>query len=232
MKELIILKNIVKSFKRQTVLDNISISVCKGEIFGIVGNNGAGKTTLLKIMRGLLAPNDGEIYRCDGIRVGSLISSPKLYGDMTAFENLKIFSISKGYKFSKEELLSVLENVGLSAIEKKLVSKFSTGMKQRLGIAFALVGNSDVLLLDEPFNGLDIDGIIDLRNLLLNLHEKYGTTIVISSHNLDELAKIITRLCIIRNGKLLVDAPASDIFEQYHDTSLENIYLALNKKSI
>ena len=105
-------------------------------------------------------------------------------------------------------------------------------MKQRLGIAFALVGNSDVLLLDEPFNGLDIDGIIDLRNLLLNLHEKYGTTIVISSHNLDELAKIITRLCIIRNGKLLVDAPASDIFEQYHDTSLENIYLALNKKSI
>ncbi len=230
MKELIILKNIVKSFKRQTVLDNISISVGKGEILGVVGNNGAGKTTLLKIMRGLLAPNCGEISYCDGIRIGSLISSPKLYGDMTAFENLKIFSISKGYKLSKEELLSVLENVGLNSTSKKLVSKFSTGMKQRLGLAFAILGNPDVILLDEPFNGLDIDGVIDLRNLLLDLNQKHGTTIVVSSHILEELSKIITHLCVIKNGKLLVDAPASDIFEQYHDTSLENIYLALNKK--
>lgn len=229
MKELIILKNIVKSFKRQTVLDNISISVCKGEIFGIVGNNGAGKTTLLKIMRGLLAPNGGEISYCDGVRIGSLISSPKLYGDMTAFENLKAFSIGQGDKFSREELVSVLENVGLTDTPKKLVSRFSTGMKQRLGLAFALLGNPDVLLLDEPFNGLDVDGIIDLRNFLSNLHEKYGTTMVISSHNLDELSKIITHLCVIKNGKLLVDSSVSDIFKKYNDKSLEDIYVILNQ---
>lgn len=224
MKELLIVKNINKKFKKQTAIDNISLSIEKGEIYGLVGNNGAGKTTLLKIMGGLLSPDSGNVVYYDKLNIGMLISSPKLYGDMTAFENLKAFALGAGYKISNEKLKDVLQEVGLSDT-KKLVAKFSTGMKQRLGLALALIGKPDLLLLDEPINGLDIEGVVDLRNVILKIHKESETTIIVSSHILDELSKIATRICLIKNGKIVVDCSEQEFLEKGGGKSLEESYL-------
>lgn len=226
MEEIISVQGITKFFRKQTALDNVNLLIKKGEIYGLIGNNGAGKTTLLRIIGGLLSPNKGSVVFSDSKTVvGTLISKPKLYGDMTAYENIKAKAKAYGCKYSEKEIRDFLRIVNLDDTGDKLVRKFSTGMRQRLGIAIALVGDPQVLLFDEPINGLDLEGIIDIRNIILKIHKESETTIIVSSHILDELSKIATRICLIKNGKIVVDCSEQEFLEKGGGKSLEESYL-------
>ncbi|MBP5466386.1 MAG: ATP-binding cassette domain-containing protein [Clostridia bacterium] len=226
-------REISKSFKKKQVLHDVNIKIRKGEIYGLVGNNGAGKTTLLKIMFGILAPNEGKIYAAkEGLSTGALISKPNLYKDMSAFENLKAMAIAIGYKCEDKELYDLLELVGLSETGKKMAGRFSTGMKQRLGIALAIVGNPDVLILDEPISGLDIEGIVDTRKILLKLNKERGTTIIISSHILDELSKITTRICLMKKGKIIYEDTMENFMKKGNGKSAEESYIEILSENV
>lgn len=233
MENLIEIKNLTMAFRKQKALDDVALSVRRGEIYGLVGNNGAGKTTLLRILCRLLKPTEGEVEFAPEVnvrKIGTLIEKPGLYGDMTGYQNLKAKALAIGYQCKKEELLDLLELVGLGDVKRKMVSRYSMGMKQRLGIAMALVGEPELLLLDEPINGLDIQGINDIRNLLMKLHEERNITIIISSHILDELAKIATRLCVMKKGKIVLDESMENIAKSLSGTTIEEWYLKVNSE--
>lgn len=206
-------------FKDQKVLDNISLQIKKGSIYGFLGPNGAGKTTTLCLLLGLLKKQQGKISifgsalftnRTSTLKqVGSLIEMPSLYAHLTGVENLEIFRLS--YQVSKTRISEVLEIVGLSDAGKKKVRSYSLGMKQRLGIALTLLHDPELLILDEPTNGLDPEGIIEMRNLLKRLNQKFGKTILISSHLLSEVEKIITHVAIIHLGKILFEGSFAEL---------------------
>jgi len=206
-------------FKDQKVLDNISLQIRKGSIYGFLGPNGAGKTTTLRLLLGLLEKQQGKVIifgselfinRTHILKqVGSLIEMPSLYAHLTGAENLEIFRLS--YQVSKNRISEVLEIVGLSAVGKKKVRSYSLGMKQRLGIALTLLHDPELLILDEPTNGLDPEGIIEMRNLLKRLNQEFGKTILISSHLLGEVEKIITDVAIIHLGKILFEGSFSEL---------------------
>ncbi|MFN6086771.1 MAG: ABC transporter ATP-binding protein, partial [Fluviicola sp.] len=191
--------------KQNKILHDLSISVPKGSIYGFLGPNGAGKTTTLRLVLGLLKRQNGSIKvfekemssnRINNLKnIGSLIEMPSLYGHLNARENLEIYR--KLYNLSKERVQEVLEIVDLAKTGKKKVKGFSLGMKQRLSIAIALLHSPELLILDEPTNGLDPNGIIEMRNLLKKLNEENGTTILISSHLLPEIEKIASHVGII-----------------------------------
>ena len=215
--------NITKVFKRHKVLDDISINIKKGDIYGFVGKNGAGKTTMIRVIAGLVIPNsgqvelfgeadDGEIVK-QRSRMGTLIEAPALYLNMTARENLELIKIQRGIPGAKciDEALAL---VGLKDIEKKKTKNFSLGMKQRLGIAMALLSDPELLILDEPINGLDPIGIKEIRELLLKLNKERGTTILISSHILSELTQICNRYGFINDGKLIEEMTSSEFFNK------------------
>lgn len=211
MEELLVTSSLTKKYKHQTAVSDVSLKIRRGGIYGLVGKNGAGKTTLLKMIGGLVSPTSGDISfmgyagkkRREVLsRIGVLIEAPGLYSGMTAYDNLKLKCICTGIH-KKGYIEELLETVGLSEAGKKKVSQFSLGMKQRLGIAMALVGEPDLLLLDEPINGLDPQGIVEVRNTLLDLNKKKGITMIISSHILEELAKIATDFGFINNGELV-----------------------------
>ena len=211
--------NLTKKYKHQAAVNNVSINVRRGEIYGLVGKNGAGKTTLLKMIGGLVSPTNGDISfmgysgkerRKVLSRIGILIEAPSLYSGMTAYDNLKLKCICTGV--NKEGYIeNLLKTVGLGEVGKKKVSQFSLGMKQRLGIAMALVGEPDLLLLDEPINGLDPQGIVEIRNTLLDLNKRKDITIIISSHILEELSKIATNFGFINNGELVKELSHSEL---------------------
>lgn len=219
MDELLVTNNLTKKYKHQAAVNNVSINVRRGEIYGLVGKNGAGKTTLLKMIGGLVSPTNGDISfmgysgkerRKVLSRIGILIEAPSLYSGMTAYDNLKLKCICTGV--NKEGYIeNLLETVGLGEVGKKKVSQFSLGMKQRLGIAMALVGEPDLLLLDEPINGLDPQGIVEIRNTLLDLNKRKDITIIISSHILEELSKIATNFGFINNGELVKELSHSEL---------------------
>ena len=201
-------QNITKIYKNKKVLKDVNIGVKKGEIYGLIGKNGAGKTTLMKILTGIIYPTSGKItinesedLSLERKKIGSLIEQPSFYQSFSATKNLKLFATL--FSVSYDEIPKVLELVGLSDTGKKRVGKFSLGMKQRLGIAIAMLGNPEILVLDEPINGLDPEGIKDIRDLLIKINKERGTTILISSHLLDELSKIATTYCIIDNGTII-----------------------------
>jgi ABC-2 type transport system ATP-binding protein len=185
--------------------------VPNGSIYGFLGANGAGKTTTLRLLLGLLKKQQGTIHffgksfdqnRISSLkRTGSLIESPSMYSQLSAMENLML--LQKIYRCSKNRLREVLQQVGLSEMAKKKTSQFSMGMKQRLGIAIALMNQPDLLILDEPTNGLDPNGIIEMRELLKSLNKEKGTTILLSSHLLSEIEKLVSHTGIIDKGKLL-----------------------------
>lgn len=202
---------LTKQYGKHKAADNISLHIRQGDIYGLIGRNGAGKTTVLKMLCGLAKPTKGDItfFGKTGkellplmSRIGSLIEQPGLYMNMSAAENLKIKCIASGVK-SKGYVEELLESVGLKDVGKKRVKSFSLGMKQRLGIALALVGEPDLLILDEPINGLDPQGIVEMRDILSRLNSDKNITIIISSHILEELSKIATNYGIIHNGSLL-----------------------------
>jgi ABC-2 type transport system ATP-binding protein len=201
------------------VLDNINLQVPAGSIYGFLGPNGAGKTTTLRLVLGLLRKQQGSIFlfekkfednRIEILKqIGSLIESPSMYGHLTARENLLL--LQKIYQCPLSRIEDVLRIVGLNNTGKKKTSRFSLGMKQRLSIAIALLHDPSLLILDEPTNGLDPNGIIEIRELLRELNKKYNTTIIISSHLLSEIEKLVTHIGIISNGKLLFQGSLKDL---------------------
>jgi ABC-type multidrug transport system ATPase subunit len=223
----IVTSNLKHSFSREpAILNKIDLKVPKGSLFGFLGKNGAGKTTTLKLILGLLAKQQGEILlfgkklKTDRIeilkRVGSLIESPSFYDHMSAGENLRI--VQTIYQCPKERIQEVLGLVGLSGVGNKKVSQFSLGMKQRLSIGIALLHQPELLILDEPTNGLDPNGIIEIRELLLKINLELGTTIVISSHLLSELEKLVTHIAIINKGEILFQGLLKELKAKAHST--------------
>ena len=210
-------ENLVKKYGDKTVINNVCIHVKKGEIYGLIGKNGAGKTTLMRLILGLARPDGGNIllYDSDKLdeqrrKIGSLIEAPALYKNVSAFENMKRLSILS--PTSDEKINEILNLVGLGDVGKKKVGDFSLGMKQRLGLALTLLGEPDLLILDEPINGLDPAGIKEIRNIIVDLNKK-GVTFVISSHLLDELGKIATTYGIVHNGEI-EEVTAKDLKEK------------------
>lgn len=199
-------KNLCKTFRKQSVVKNISLSVPKYSIYGLLGPNGAGKSTTLKMITGMLTPTSGEIYfdghkwtRHDLHSIGALIESPPLYENLTARENLQVRTTVLGLPKSRiDEVLHVVE---LENTDKKKAKDFSMGMKQRLGIAIALLNHPKFLILDEPMNGLDPFGIQELRKLILSFPGK-GITVILSSHILSEVSQIADHVGIISGGVL------------------------------
>lgn len=202
----------------QTLFD-INLQVEKGSIYGFLGPNGSGKTTTLSLLLGLLNSQKGDIEifgqhlhqnRVDILRrIGSLIEAPSLYGHLTARENLEVYR--PVYGVSKARVAEVLNIVGLADTGKKVVKKFSLGMKQRLSVALALLPDPELLILDEPANGLDPAGMIELRELIKKLNREQGMTIVISSHLLAEVEKMVSHVGIIFKGKMLFQGPLSGL---------------------
>lgn len=212
-------KNIFKRYRNRFAVNDVSIHVKRGDIYGLIGKNGAGKTTLMKLILGLANPTKGEVKlfgdtKLDEARtrIGSLIEDPGLYKGSTAYENMLRFSIL--YGADKNEIHSLLKLVGLDDTGSKKVGAFSLGMKQRLGIAIALLAHPEVLILDEPINGLDPAGIKEIRDIILSLNREHGVTFIISSHLLDELAKVVTCYGIINNGLLTQEIAASELEAQ------------------
>lgn len=201
---------------------NVSLQIERGSIYGLLGPNGAGKSTTLKMLVGLLRPTGGRII-LDGrpwqreslSKIGSLIESPALYGNLTAEENLLVHT--RLLKIPKTKITEVLETVNLKNTGKKRVSQFSMGMKQRLGIAAALLSDPELLILDEPTNGLDPFGIQELRELIISFSEK-GMTVILSSHILSEVAQVADTIGIISDGKLLFQGMPDS------DENLENFF--------
>ena len=210
-----------KRYGKFQALDDLSMHIPKGAIYGFVGRNGAGKTTLIRLICGLQEPTQGaySIYGIDYTdksisksrrRMGAVVETPSIYLDMTAVDNLKQQALILGLP-SYDSIPEILKLVGLDNTGKKRVRNFSLGMKQRLGIAVALMGNPDFLVLDEPVNGLDPQGIIEIRELILKLNKEKQITVLISSHILDELSRLATHYGFIDKGRLVKEISASEL---------------------
>lgn len=211
MEKIIDIKNLIKNFQEINILNIEKMSIYKNDIYGFLGPNGAGKTTTMKLIIKILKQNSGTIkfYNENNIKIGSLIEEPAFYENLTAMENLEV--MRKLLKFPKDNILETLKLVGLDNEKNKLSKYYSLGMKQRLGLALALVNKPNLLILDEPTNGLDPQGIIEIRNLLKFLNEKQNVTILISSHQLNEINNLATRIGIINNGKIIFEGTRDDI---------------------
>ena len=211
--------NVVKKYGNRMVLKNINMNINKGDIYGFIGKNGAGKTTFMRVVLSLTPKDSGEVIYYDnksindiGLKVGSLIESPGLYKNASAYENMKRFSILYGADESK--INEILNMVGLDNTGKRKAKDFSLGMRQRLGIAIALLGEPELLILDEPINGLDPEGIKEIRDVIVKLNKEKNITFLISSHLLDELSKIVTKYGIINNGELIEEISAKGLNEK------------------
>ena len=235
MKEVILKTyNITKKYGNQVAVNNVNMTIKKGEIYGFIGQNGAGKTTLIRLITGLIHKSGGEIELLGATgeaelnksrtMIGSLIETPSFYTNMTARENLEVSRLVRNIP-GKKCIDEVLELVGLKDVEKKKVKNFSLGMRQRLGIANALMGNPKLLILDEPINGLDPMGIVEIRELLKKINKEKDMTILISSHILSELSELATTYGIISNGKLIEEITAEELAEkcrQYIDLKVDD----------
>lgn len=207
---------LTKKYGKFTAASKINIEIEKGSIYGLIGQNGAGKTTILRMLSGLARPTSGEII-IDGVsaqdkkmRIGALIEEPGVFPHLSASENLHLKAITMGVENTRKEK-ELLELVGLGTVGKKPVKGFSLGMRQRLGIALALVGDPQIVLLDEPINGLDPQGIIEIRELILKLNRDRGLTIIISSHLLEELSRMATSYGFIAHGRLVAQFSQEDL---------------------
>ena len=217
-------ESLCKRYGKTRVLQDIDLKIPKGSIYGLVGKNGAGKTTLMRVITGLQAPTSGT-YTLSGVkntdrkiatvrrRMGALVETPGLYKNLSAYDNLKLQYINLGLT-SYDTIPDLLKLVNLQDTGKKHAGKFSLGMRQRLGVALAMCGNPDILVLDEPINGLDPQGIIEMREMLLNINKERSTTILISSHILDELSKLATDYAFIDNGKILQTLSAESLMRR------------------
>lgn len=221
--------NLKKQIKNKIIIQDISFSINKGDVVGLLGPNGAGKTTIIKLILGLIKISEGSIFingyniEKDFIKaidkVGAIVESPDLYMYLSGYDNLKI--TANNYKnISKDRILEVAKIVGLDNRIKDKVSTYSLGMRQRLGIAEAIINNPELLILDEPTNGLDIEGTIEMRNLIKSL-SNHGIAILISSHNLTEIDNLCNRIIAIKNGKMVTD----ETIDEFKQISSESSYI-------
>jgi ABC-type multidrug transport system ATPase subunit len=221
MAVLIKVQNLSKKFSDIKAVDDLSFSVNGGEVYGFLGQNGAGKSTTIRMLLTLIQPDSGDIeifgmnlrhHRKEILRkTGAIIEKPDLYKYLTALENLRLFGIISGVKLTTAQLMDKLEYVGLAGRAHSKTATFSQGMKQRLGIAVALVHNPDLIILDEPTNGLDPQGIADIRNLIVQLSREEKKTVFISSHLLSEMQLIAESLLIIDKGKKIVEGKMNEL---------------------
>jgi ABC-type multidrug transport system, ATPase component len=233
METVIEIKNLSKVYKNGRGITDINLDIHKGEIFGFLGPNGAGKTTAMKIMTGLVKPDSGDVkilghsilddFEAAMKKVGCIIETAESYPYLTAFENLKQFS--RYYKnVDDKRIEEVLELTGLLKYKNEKPRKFSLGMKQRLGISAAILSRPEVIILDEPLNGLDVEGMIDIRNIIKNLAEKEKTTFFISSHLIHDVELTCTHVGLLYNGKMLNIDTTKNILNNY--VSLENYFIS------
>ncbi|HEY6978693.1 MAG TPA: ABC transporter ATP-binding protein, partial [Chitinophagaceae bacterium] len=223
MQDIIKVTSLTKQFGNLTAVDNLSFSVQEGDVYGFLGQNGAGKSTTIRMLLSLIAPTKGDIelfglnLRSHRIvilkQVGAIIEKPDLYKYLSAYKNLKLFAKLSEIKYTETQLMQQLEMVGLAGREYDKVKTFSQGMKQRLGIAISLVNNPKLIILDEPTNGLDPQGIADIRNLILHLSREMKKTVFVSSHLLNEIEQVATRVLIIDKGKKIVEGSATELFD-------------------
>ncbi len=221
-------KNLTKKFKNIIAVDNLNLVVYKGDVFGFLGPNGAGKSTTIRMLTSLIYPDSGEVYLFNEQlkpnsksvlrRVGAIVESPDFYLYLTAYKNLEILGRLYGITPAKNQIMEILEFVGLSNRWNSKVKTFSHGMKQRLGIAQALLHNPDLIILDEPTTGLDPQGMKEIRQLVLSLSKEKGKTIFISSHLLYEVELIANRMIIINKGKKIVEGYVKELLDRERTT--------------
>ncbi len=216
-REVLKTKDLVKQIEGVLVLDKVNMSISQGDIYGFIGNNGAGKTTFMRTITGLVKYNSGEIKlfgksfplnRHSLQKIGALIENPVFFPELTAYDNLKYISLLTNRNV--ENIDHILALMNLDKVGKKKVKNFSLGMKQRLGIAIALIPDPELIILDEPLNGLDPQGIQDIRNLILKLNQEHGITFLISSHILSELEQVATKYGIMHEGRLIEEFSISE----------------------
>ena len=231
-------ENLTKQYGTTTVVDNINLHVPKGKIYGLLGRNGAGKTTAMKMMLQLVYPTGGAI-RLFGTdykehthslygKIGSIIETPGFYSNLTGYENLKIIAKLRG-QLSKDSVQEALRVVGLEKETRKVFADYSLGMKQRLGIAAAIMHESELLILDEPINGLDPIGISEIRSFLSELSHSKGTTILISSHVLNEIEQIADIIGVMHEGRLIEEVNMAELHKRnrrYIEFDLSNVEIA------
>ncbi|HRH51386.1 MAG TPA: ABC transporter ATP-binding protein [Panacibacter sp.] len=223
MQDIIKVTALSKQFRNITAVDNLSFTVKEGDVYGFLGQNGAGKSTTIRMLLTLITPTHGTIelfglnlrtHRLEILKkVGAIIEKPDMYKYLSAYENLKLFAKLSDVKCTDKLLMQQLEVVGLAGREHDKVKTFSQGMKQRLGIAISLIHDPKLIILDEPTNGLDPQGIADVRNLILHLSREMGKTVFVSSHLLNEIEQVATRVLIIDKGKKVVEGTAAELFD-------------------
>lgn len=243
MSYVITTEQLTKKYKNFTSVNNVSLHIRKGSIYGFLGPNGAGKSTTMKMLLGLTTPTkgsfiiDGKHFPEDRLailkKIGSFIESPSFYGNLTGRENLDIIRCIMS--LTKSSVEDALESVGLSEFGDRLAKKYSLGMKQRLGLAGALLGRPPILILDEPTNGLDPSGIHEIRNLVKSLPELYDCTILISSHMLSEIELIADDIGILNHGRLLFEGSLEDLRQDalhsgFAGDNLEDVFLSMVEK--
>lgn len=213
-----------KRYKAQFAVNDADMHICRGDIYGFVGENGSGKTTIIRLITGLIYPNAGE-FELFGIKntdsdivtvrrkMAAIVEAPSIYRNMSAYDNLKMQCILLGLDNAAQRIKNTLSLVGLAQLltDKKKASNFSLGMRQRLGIAMALLSDPEFIVLDEPMNGLDPAGIVDVRNLIISLNREKGITFLISSHILTELSLVATKYGIISKGRIIKEISAEDL---------------------
>jgi ABC-type multidrug transport system ATPase subunit len=223
MKSLLEVRDLSKNFGTFEAVKNLSFNVNQGDIYGFLGQNGAGKSTTIRMLLKLITPTTGEIY-FSGKKMeiwdntilketGAIIERPDLYKYLSAYDNLQLFAKMSGVKVTRSLIMNQLEMVGLADRYKSKAKTFSQGMKQRLGIAIALVHEPKLIILDEPTNGLDPQGIADMRNLILRLSKEMGKTVIVSSHLLSEIEVIANRMIIINKGKKIVEGNVAELLD-------------------
>ena len=220
MSNIVATKDLTKKYHSVAVVSSVDMTIGQGDVYALIGENGAGKSTLMKMISGLTKPSGGEIVlfdnqneRINHYRMGCLIDSPALDTGLSVIHNLNMFALAYGC-YDRNHVQEILKTIGLESHARKPATKLSLGMKQRLAIGIALLGSPDFLILDEPINGLDPIGIQEIRQLLLRLNKQEKTTILISSHLLDEVSKIASKYGFMKNGKLICEMSAQELAEK------------------